>query len=312
MQCAVDPDEALQRFDSKSTVIDYARFCNLDCRPAEDVVETQCVSADDDTAPAEQQHDSAGTPPQVPSAASLAAPVVTAGDKMPVENAMTQAGVETSSGQPAGGGPSLPLAKGDMLEAMVHAKAAGEAAREAKQAYEKVLRAARVAAEASGKAVIAEIKREAGEQAKDALIVRKNYEAAAQKNAINAALGIAKVYKNALLRDQGIAGTWSMRSAEYAAAAGQRKGMALQMAKDAQNYLGIKEFKEAQSYLLQSQQAMEQARSFAARSDGAHKQAVSINNQLKWYVWAEQAAAATALAANVPPDVAPPGMPPLP
>jgi len=179
-------------------------------------------------------------------------------------------------------------------------------------AYEKVLRAARVAAEASGKAVIAEIKREAGEQAKEALIVRKNYEAAAQANAVKAALGIAKVYKNALLRDQGIAGTWSMRSAEYAAAAGQRKGMALTMAKDAQNYLGSKNFEEAQAYLLQSQQAMEQARSFAGRSTAAHTQAVNINNQLKWYVWAEQAAAANALAANMPPDVAPPGMPPLP
>ena len=44
----------------------------------------------------------------------------------------------------------------------MHAKAAGEAAMLAKESYEKVLRAARIAAEASGKAVLAEIKREAG------------------------------------------------------------------------------------------------------------------------------------------------------
>merc|ERR1719182_1011720 len=98
------------------------------------------------------------------------------------------------AGEPLGPAASLALAKGDMLEAMMHAKAAGQAAMIAKESYEKTLRATREAAEDAGKAIIKEIKREGGEQAKEVVEARAAYEAAAKSNAIAAALGIAHVY----------------------------------------------------------------------------------------------------------------------
>merc|ERR1719487_659765 len=101
---------------------------------------------------------------------------------------------------PPGGGVSLPLAKGDMIAAMMHAKAAGEAARIAKEAYEQVMAAPRLAAEDSGKATLAEIKREAGEQAKEALLIRLKYEENAKNTAIKNALGVAMMYKKAMNR----------------------------------------------------------------------------------------------------------------
>merc|ERR1719265_2966424 len=105
---------------------------------------------------------------------------------------MTQTGslvvASVAQQQAPGGGISLPLAKGDMIAAMMHAKAAGEAARIAKETYEQVMAAPRRAAEEAGKATMDEIKREAGEQAKEALLIRLKYEEKAKNTAIKKAL----------------------------------------------------------------------------------------------------------------------------
>jgi hypothetical protein len=85
----------------------------------------------------------------------------------PIDAGMTQTASRVVGGAaqvPQAGvpiGASLALAKGDMLEAMMHAKAAGQAAMIAKESYEKSLRSAREAAEDAGKSIIKEIKREA-------------------------------------------------------------------------------------------------------------------------------------------------------
>ena len=63
---------------------------------------------------------------------------------------------------------------------------------------------------------------------------------------------------------------------------------------------------------MQAHQALTQAEGFAAQSESAHKQAKKIIGSLNWYTYAEYAAAANAVVANTPPDVAPPGLPPLP
>merc|ERR1719443_9127 len=75
----------------------------------------------------------------------------------------------------------LQLAKAAMLEAKVHAKATGAAARRAKESYELAMRSSREMAEYAGKLVYEEIQREAGEQAKKALKIRNDYVKAAQE-----------------------------------------------------------------------------------------------------------------------------------
>merc|ERR1719160_1598281 len=124
----------------------------------------------------------------------------------PVDQAMTQTYSKVDTGavntaQQAPGAISLPMAKGDMIAAMMHAKAAGEAARLAKETYEQVMAAPRRAAEEAGKATMDEIKREAGEQAKEALLIRLKYEEKAKNSAIKKAIGKAMAYRKAVDRD---------------------------------------------------------------------------------------------------------------
>jgi hypothetical protein len=206
----------------------------------------------------------------------------------------------------------LPLAKAQMIEAMTKAKAAGEAAMIAKESYERILRSSRTAAVEAGKATLKEIKREAGEQAKLAVEIRMRYEAAAKENARKAAVGIAKVYKDALLKTQGVAALWAERANEYGTAAGQRKKMAADLHAEAFKYGASQEFKMARDTQMQAHQAMDQAAAFAKVAKSSWDQSVAINNGLKWYAYAETAAAANMLAKAMPPDVPPPDMPTLP
>merc|ERR1719428_1234973 len=164
--------------------------------------------------------------------------------RAPIDQAMTQTGQQLSQA-PDNSGAILPLAKTQMIEAMTKAKAAGEAAMIAKESYERILRSSRQAAEESGKATIKEIKREAGEQAKLAVEIRERYEAAAKENARKAAIGIAKVYKNAMDKTQGVAALWAERANEYGTAAAQRKKMAEDLAGEAFKYGQSQDFKMA-------------------------------------------------------------------
>lgn len=157
-----------------------------------------------------------------------------------------------------------------------------------------------------------EIKREARDTATRAKNIREKYEAAAVKNAQNAAVGIATVYKNAFKKAQSVGGTWDIRSHEYATAGTQRKALAKEYEARANNFLSTKEYGESKRYLLQAQQAVKQAEGFDAQAQAAHEQATKIITGLNWYTYAEYAAAANALAANTPPDVAVPGLPALP
>lgn len=85
--------------------------------------------------------------------------------------------------------------------------------------YEKIVAAVNINAQKAAQTVLDEIKREARTTATKALDIRKKYEAAAQKNSQKAAIGLATVYKNAFKKAQGVAGTWDLRSQEYAKAA---------------------------------------------------------------------------------------------
>merc|ERR1719146_40093 len=171
--------------------------------------------------------------------------------RAPVDAGMTQTGSRVGAGAfqaPQSGvpvGASLALAKGDMLEAMMHAKAAGQAAMIAKESYEQTLRATREAAEDAGKAIIKEIKREGGEQAKETLQIRQQYESAAKANAIAAALGIAQVYYKGMSVASKTAMVWGIRAGQIAAAASSRKALAHKLADQAQKYMDLSEYEMA-------------------------------------------------------------------
>jgi len=138
------------------------------------------------------------------------------------------------------------------------------------------------------------------------------YEEAAKENARKAAIGIAKVYKNAMDKTQGVAALWAERANEYGTAAAQRKKMAEDIAGEAFKYGANQDFKMARDANMQAHQAMDQAASFAKVARSAWEQSVAINSGMKWYAYAEQAAAANMLAKAMPPDVPPPDLPKLP
>lgn len=207
---------------------------------------------------------------------------------------------------------SIAEAKARMEKARSQAVAAGEAAKRSKMGYELVRRSARKAAEEVGLATMNEIKKEARREATEAKEIRERYVASAVKNAQNAAYGMAKIYKDSMLKARKVTGTWAARASQYGAAASQRKQMSIDMAKAAQGYMGAQEYKEAQDYMLQSQQAMQQANDFATKAASAHKTAEELNAALPWYLYAESAAAGNALVANTPLDIPVPDLPPLP
>jgi len=301
-QCAADPAPNESQ-SAPVRIVDYTNFCFTACHPEGKGldVDSQCLE------------NVAGDYPEIPSQPKVASlySASAMSKRAPVDQAMTQTGQQLNQ-PPDNSGAVLPLAKAQMIEAMVKAKAAGEAAMIAKESYERILRSSRQSAVQASKATLKEIKREAGEQAKLAVQIRERYEAAAKENARKAAIGIAKVYKNALTKTQGIAALWAERANEYATAAGQRKKMANDLSVDAFKYGASQEFKMARDTNMQAHQAMDQAAAFARTAKSAWDQSVAINNGLEWYSYAETAAAANMLAKAMPPDVPPPDLPPLP
>merc|ERR1719207_214557 len=103
----------------------------------------------------------------------------------------------------------------------------------AKESYEEVMASPRMSAVEAGKATMSEIKREAGEQAKEAMLIRLKYEENAKAAAQKAAQAAAKPYRAAMERDFVISADWALRSKQYAAAASQRKAMAIKDAETA-------------------------------------------------------------------------------
>mmetsp|Transcript_23662 Transcript_23662/g.52097 ORF Transcript_23662/g.52097 Transcript_23662/m.52097 type:complete len:270 (-) Transcript_23662:86-895(-) len=207
---------------------------------------------------------------------------------------------------------SLSQAQEAYMSAYVEAEAAGEAARQAKQAYEAIHGVVFKYAEAASEMVMSEVQREASEDAKKALVIRKNFEKAANDNAQEAAISIAKVYKKAQTVAEETAATWAMRAQEYTDAAVKRKALAMEEQENAQKSMDNKDFGDAKNRILLSHQFMDQAEDFLNRAKSAHKQADQINQGVRWYMWAERQAAMSTLAASMPLELPPPPLPPLP
>jgi len=203
----------------------------------------------------------------------------------------------------------LQMAKAAYLESKVHAKAAGAAARRAKESYELVKRSAREMSEYAGRMVYDEIQREAGEQSKKALDIRMAYVKGAQDTGIQNAKNAAAPYKTAAKVAAKDAADWNMRASELAASAGALKGQGEQMSKDATTYMGTQDYNDAEMYSRQAHQLIGQSQTMAGRADAAHAQAQEIQATLNWYALAGRGMAATALAGSMPYDVPPPPLP---
>lgn len=286
---------------------DYVRYCAEECAPASAQAEMGAFCLDKSRVLTQQ---SAIEKQRAQAAAASKKKML-----LKVSHKYTsasQSASEQALGAGAGKEPPIAVVEGMMLEAKDEAIRAGKAAMKAKMDYEKLLASVHKNAEQAGQTVLDEIKREARETATKALSIRKKYEAAATKNAQNAAVGIAKVYKNAFTKAQSVGGTWDLRSQEYATAAAQRKALSQDYEARSQTYLKDKEYDLSREYLLQAHQALTQATDFATQSTAAHEQAKKITGSLNWYVHSEYQAAAHVLAASTPPDVPVPGLPPLP
>lgn len=314
VQCALFPDHApecaSECTDGEKTS-DYARWCFGSCKPASRDTAAACVRiVDDDTTPLV-----AAVMPPPPADTSRGgetgeldrrllepAPVPRKAAPLREPQVLVKKAVSVSPTE-------LELAKASMMQAKVHAKAAGAAARRAKESYELVLRSSREMAEYAGRMTYDEIQREAGEQSKKAMDIRAKYVKDAQDAAIKAAEGAAAPYKQGAKTAVKTAGLWNMRAGEFAASAGALKAQAEQMGKDAQTYTATQDYADAESFNRQAHQLVEQSKGMADSAASANNQANEIQGTLNWYSLAGRGAAATVLAMSMPYDVPPPALP---
>merc|ERR1719473_1035636 len=161
----------------------------------------------------------------------------------------------------------LQLAKAAMLEAKTHAKAAGAAARRAKESYELALRSSREMAEYAGRLAYDEVQREAGEQAKKALKIRNDYVKAAQDAGIANAKAAAAPYKKAAVVATNTAAMWNLRANEFASAAGALKGQAEKMAGDASKYTETEDWSDAETFSRQAEKMAGDAAKYTETED---------------------------------------------
>mmetsp|Transcript_60915 Transcript_60915/g.145172 ORF Transcript_60915/g.145172 Transcript_60915/m.145172 type:complete len:378 (+) Transcript_60915:51-1184(+) len=207
---------------------------------------------------------------------------------------------------------SISIAKTEMLNALAHAREAGKAAREAKAAFDAVMSAPKDAARMVGMQKLQQLKQEAGEQAWRARDKHERFVENAQQAAVQAATDAMNEYKQAQVRDLQVADSWNKRSVQYAEAASKRQQLSQQEADQAERFRQQGEFELAKEKVVQAHQTINQAAAFRATAEQAHKQAVAIGSATAWYAYAEQAAAAHAMAESLPPNVPAPPLPPLP
>jgi len=291
--CTLPRGSALRKgFDAETGEVDYSRYCLSQCRPGSTALNEVCIKP-----------------------AYVASPE-TAAPSPKANQAMAQMGMQVNT--EAGKAPEASestivlLAKEKMNEAKIQAEAAGEAAFNARTAYERLVKAKEEMAQKAAEATLAEIKTEAAAQSKRAADIRTAYETGAQETAKKNAIAAALVYKKALIRDMTLASTWQERAGQLAAAATQREKMAMGFSSDADLFRKRNNIDMAKQRITLAHQAMDQANEFAEKAQSAHKQAQAITDSKPWYLYAERAIAATILAKSMPHDVPPPPMPPLP
>merc|ERR1719453_449417 len=154
-----------------------------------------------------------------------------------------------------------------------------------------------------------EVQREAGEESKKAMDIRVKYQNDAQAAAIKTAEATAAPYKAAAKTAAGTALMWNLRANEFATSAGQLKQQAQETGQAAQKYIDTQDYSDAEDFMRQSHQLIEQSQAMSQRAEQAHATANDIQSTLNWYAIAGRGAAAKMMANAMPYDVPPPALP---
>lgn len=272
--CTV-PAEAIDTFNSLSDEVDSIRFCLLACRPMQAEPGQPCEpGAEPGATDAADGHGAQGLS-AIRQLAQVGRHLNEATSDAPASSAVLQ------------------LARGQMKQAMRHAEAAGEAARTAREAYERALAVSKAMAAAAGQATVDEIKKEAGLQAAEALKVRQQYELFAREHATKAAIEAAVAYKSAKVRDLAIGRAWAHRAEQLRAASKERREWASRT--------------KAAGKLDQAEEAEQEASALAKSAEAARQRAEAAEESAQSSD--EEVAATAAMARALPADVAPPQLP---
>jgi len=204
----------------------------------------------------------------------------------------------------------LSLAKNNMLQARRHAQAAGASARAARKAYEIGLKSATAMGKAAANQTLAAIRKAAGEQAWEALQLRRHDVESLQVSGMKIGRAAADVYYKAKYRDEEVAKTWDQRAGEFQATAAERRQAGKVAEKQARSYARSEDWRDADDFTRRARNALALADEFDRRALEAHGQAEKIYRNMAWYDKAALAAEAHAIASAMPPGVPPPvGLP---
>jgi len=289
------PEDGIQAFDSRTGEIDLSRYCMASCRPGSLSLNMLCVARTSSDADMPRGEGSLYGPWR---AQPIAAHAVHA------KAAKTKAGADN--------GAMLTLAKGQMERARSQAQAAGDAARIAKQSYDRIAASTKAMADAAAQATAVELWKAAQAQSQEALDMRRKFENQARSKATMEAIKAALLYKKAQVRDMQTATAWETRAKQFAAAAAERDDVAADATSRAEGYKERNNFLKERQWILRAHQYLDEAKGYKQKAKGAEEQSKAILDSREWYDYAEKAAALNAMSLWLPPGVYPPPLPILP
>lgn len=275
--CTV-PEESWANFQSRTGEVDYTRYCLESCRPATKDMNELCADLD-----------SAAVAP-------------------PIALAASSANVSRKAAQPLDadeGAAAIVLAKGEMERAKAQAQAAGMAAKVARQSYEHVIATSQFLAVAAANETVEDIKRAAGEQAREALQMRLEYEKASKMKGLLVAANITATYQQKQKHLIDLARQWEDISKEFDASA------EASLAAEEDIELGPKPttWEARLRNTIQIEEAKAESAAFTDKASNARANAERLRQMGVFDTKAVYTAAKNAMAKSMPPDVAPPPLP---
>merc|ERR1719410_1719656 len=196
-----------------------------------------------------------------------------------------------------------------MERARSQAQAAGDAARLAKQSYDRIAASTKAMADAAAQATAVELWKAAQAQSQEALDMRRKFENQARSKATMEAIKAALLYKKAQVRDMQTATAWETRAKQFAAAAAERDDVAADATSRAEGYKERNNFIKERQWILRAHQFLDEAKGYKEKAKGAEEQSKAILDSREWYDYAEKAAALNAMSLWLPPGVYPPPLP---
>eukprot|EP00927_Polykrikos_kofoidii_P028300 TRINITY_DN24732_c0_g2_i1.p1 TRINITY_DN24732_c0_g2~~TRINITY_DN24732_c0_g2_i1.p1 ORF type:complete len:587 (+),score=92.77 TRINITY_DN24732_c0_g2_i1:74-1762(+) len=297
-----------EQLEAEGTQVDYSRFCTNHCRAASEEVQLLCIPVDD----------------VVQEVVATEEMVVEGRPAVPLEGGSVSSAIPTNVAVASTAGivpliapgplpdVQLRLAQSEAAAARSHAIAAGQAAKKAREAYEAILQVSTATARDASEAALKQLKREASLQADQAVLARVSFVNKAQADAAKAAYEAADVYDKARQRDMVYAKEWEDRAMQLGAAATERDRVARTASTEATFHRQLRSLasdKQALYLAAAAKRSEDDASTLRKKAEVAWFQAAEIRNRSFWYIAAEKAAAASAVAKNLPSGVPPPPLP---